>query len=82
MFRPIQKKKNEINVVSVFFNSSACERKAIFNGPWNCLCSYKANKEEYLRLRKAEMPMVFYDRIPHGLDVSQVIVDDYKMCLL
>ena len=46
------------------------------------LCSYKANKEEYLRLRKAEMPMVFYDRIPHGLDVSQVIVDDYKMCLL
>ena len=42
------------------------------------LCSYKANKEEYLRLRKAEMPMVFYDRIPHGLDVSQVIVDDYK----
>lgn len=41
------------------------------------LCSYKKNKEEYLRLQKAEMPMVFYDRIPHGLDVSQVIVDDY-----
>lgn len=42
-----------------------------------CLCSYKENKEEYLRLQKAEMPMVFYDRIPHGLDVSQVTVDDY-----
>lgn len=41
------------------------------------LCSYKKNKEEYLRLQKAEMPMVFYDRIPHGLDVPQVIVDDY-----
>lgn len=41
------------------------------------LCSYKRNKEEYLRLQKAEMPMVFYDRIPHGLDVPQVIVDDY-----
>lgn len=41
------------------------------------LCSYKKNRDEYLRLRKAEMPMVFYDRIPHGLDVSQVIVDDY-----
>lgn len=41
------------------------------------LCSYKRNKEEYLRLQQAEMPMVFYDRIPHGLDVSQVIVDDY-----
>lgn len=42
-----------------------------------CLCSYKENKEEYLRLQQAEMPMVFYDRIPHGLDVSQVTVDDY-----
>lgn len=42
-----------------------------------CLCSYKENKEEYLRLQQAEMPMVFYDRIPHGLKVSQVLVDDY-----
>lgn len=41
------------------------------------LCSYKKNKEEYLRLQEAEMPMVFYDRIPYGLDVPQVIVDDY-----
>lgn len=40
-------------------------------------CSYKQNKDEYMRLLKAEMPMVFYDRIPHGLDVSQVLVDDY-----
>lgn len=41
------------------------------------LCSYKKNKEEYLRLQRTEMPMVFYDRIPYGLDVPQVIVDDY-----
>lgn len=41
------------------------------------LCSYKKNKDEYLRLQQAEMPMVFYDRIPYGLEVSQVIVDDY-----
>lgn len=41
------------------------------------LCSYKKNKEECLRLQKAEMPMVFYDRIPYGMEVSQVIVDDY-----
>lgn len=46
------------------------------------LCSYKKNREEYLRLRKAEMPMVFYDRIPHGLDVPQVIVDDYAKSFL
>lgn len=42
-----------------------------------CMCSYKENKDEYLRLLQAEMPMVFYDRIPHGLEVPQVIVDDY-----
>lgn len=41
------------------------------------LCSYKENKEEYKRLLQAEMPMVFFDRIPHGMEVSQVIVDDY-----
>lgn len=41
------------------------------------LCSYKENKDEYIRLQEAEMPMVFYDRIPHGMNVSQVIVDDY-----
>lgn len=41
------------------------------------LCSYRRNKEEYLRLQKADMPMVFYDRIPHGLEVPQVTVDDY-----
>lgn len=42
-----------------------------------CLCSYKENLEQYIRLQQAEMPMVFYDRIPYGMNVSQVIVDDY-----
>lgn len=41
-----------------------------------CLCSYKRNKEEYARLQQAGMPMVFYDRIPYGLEVPQVIVGD------
>ncbi|MDO4164801.1 MAG: LacI family DNA-binding transcriptional regulator [Bacteroides sp.] len=41
------------------------------------LCSHRKNKDEFLRLQKAEVPMVFYDRIPHGLNVSQVVVDDY-----
>lgn len=40
-----------------------------------CLC--RRNKEEYARLQQAGMPMVFYDRIPYGLEVPQVIVDDY-----
>ena len=38
-----------------------------------CLCSYKRNKEEYARLQQAGMPMVFYDRIPYGLEVPQVM---------
>ena len=42
------------------------------------LCSWRKNAEDYRRLQKAELPMVFYDRIPHGLDVPQVIVDDYR----
>lgn len=42
-----------------------------------CQCSYKENITEYKRLQDEGMPMVFYDRIPYGLDVPQVIVDDY-----
>lgn len=41
------------------------------------LCDYKQNRDEYLRLQKQGMPMVFFDRIPHNMEVSQVIVDDY-----
>ena len=42
-----------------------------------CLCNYNKNREEFLRLQKAGMPIIFYDRIPHGLEVSQVIINDY-----
>ncbi len=41
------------------------------------LCDYKKNKDEYLRLQKSGMPLIFVDRIPHQMEVSQVIVDDY-----
>lgn len=42
-----------------------------------CLCHDTANKEEYLKIQQSGIPMVFYDRVPEGLDVSKVIVDDY-----
>lgn len=42
-----------------------------------CLSHHAQNKEEYIRIQKEGTPMVFYDRIPDGLDVSKVIVDDY-----
>lgn len=41
------------------------------------LCHYDQNKQEYLRLQQEGIPLVFFDRIPAGLDVSMVIVDDY-----
>lgn len=41
------------------------------------LCDYNRNIDEIKELKQRGMPMVFYDRIPKGLDVSQVIVDDY-----
>lgn len=41
------------------------------------LCHKDKNKEEYLRLINSGIPMVFYDRIPCGIDVTKVVVDDY-----
>lgn len=41
------------------------------------LSDYHKNRDEYQRLQEAGMPMVFFDRIPHDMDVSQVVVDDY-----
>ena len=41
------------------------------------LCSYRKNTDLFRQLAEEGMAMVFYDRIPHGLDVSQVLVDDY-----
>ena len=41
------------------------------------MCSHKHNIETYRRLAAAGMAIVFYDRIPHGLDdMPQVMIDD------
>lgn len=42
-----------------------------------CHCDYQLNGDEYYRLQMNGTPVVFYDRIPHGLDVSNVVVEDY-----
>ena len=41
------------------------------------LCSYLHNMDEFRRLQEENMPLAFFGRIPHGLNVSQVLVDDY-----
>lgn len=41
------------------------------------LCHKDRNKDEYLRLMESGLPMVFYDRIPYGIDVTKVVIDDY-----
>ncbi len=40
-------------------------------------CDYIKNRPIYEELLEAGMPLIFFDRIPHGMNVSQVIVDDY-----
>lgn len=40
------------------------------------LCSYRRNMDMYRRMAEGGMAIVFYDRIPHGLDAPQVLVDD------
>lgn len=40
------------------------------------LCSYRKNIEMYQQLEEAGMAVVFYDRIPYCMDVSQVLVED------
>ena len=40
------------------------------------LCSYRKNIEMYQQLEETGMAVVFYDRIPYGMDVSQVLVED------
>ena len=40
------------------------------------LCSYRRNTDMYRRMAEGGMAIVFYDRIPHGLDAPQVLVDD------
>ncbi|KAA6300776.1 MAG: Catabolite control protein A [Candidatus Ordinivivax streblomastigis] len=42
-----------------------------------CLCHHSKNKEEYMRLQKEGIPMVFYDRIPDAPDASKIVVNDY-----
>lgn len=43
-----------------------------------CPCDFKTNKNEYLKLQRHGIPIVFYDRIPFGMEVPNVIVDDYR----
>ena len=41
------------------------------------LCSWRKNADVYRRLADSGMAIVFYDRLPHGLDgLPQVVVDD------
>ena len=41
------------------------------------LCSWRKNADVYCRLAESGMAIVFYDRLPHGMDdMPQVMVDD------
>lgn len=40
------------------------------------MCNYRRNADKYRQLAEQGMAIVFYDRIPYGLDMPQVLVDD------
>lgn len=41
------------------------------------ICDYKRNRDEYIRMEANGMPMVFFDRIPYDMNMTQVVVDEY-----
>ncbi|MFR9648921.1 MAG: LacI family DNA-binding transcriptional regulator [Rikenellaceae bacterium] len=42
------------------------------------LCDYSANRELFDKFRESGIPLLFYDRIPHGIEEStQVVINDY-----
>lgn len=57
--------------------SIATMERFMVDGIIASICDYKRNCEEYMRLQKSGMPLVFFDRIPYQMEVSQVVVDDY-----
>ena len=69
--------ENQFNYKAAYDLAVQTMERFMVDGIIICLCSYKENLDQYIRLQQAEMPMVFYDRIPYGMNVSQVIVDDY-----
>lgn len=42
------------------------------------ICHKDQNVEEYMRLEKKGVPIVFFDRVPPDMYASKVIVNDYK----
>jgi len=46
-----------------------------------CLCDQTLNHDLYLKIQNSGIPLVFYDRIPKDMDVSQVLVNDYTKSL-
>lgn len=42
------------------------------------ICHKDRNVKEYMRLEQKGLPIVFFDRVPPGMQASKVIVDDYK----
>ncbi|MFI3242950.1 MAG: LacI family DNA-binding transcriptional regulator [Akkermansia sp.] len=55
----------------------AMMEKFMVDGLMVNICNYHKNREEYTRLQQQGMPLVFFDRLPHKMGVSKVVIDDY-----
>ena len=50
----------------------------MFGGVIICQASETKAYEHFKKLTKMKMPIVFYDRVPTGLEASKIIINDYE----
>ncbi len=41
------------------------------------LCDYHTNRELFEEFERHSIPLLFYDRIPHNIDATQIVINDY-----
>ncbi len=67
--------ESDENAVREYDNLNMMEQFMV-DGLIVSMCSYRKNTDKYCQLAEQGMAIVFYDRIPYGMDMPQVLVDD------
>ena len=69
--------QSQEDIQSEFYNLQLMDNYRV-DGIIMSICDNEKNVEEYTRLEKKGIPIVFFDRVPPLMDAHKVIVDDYK----
>ncbi len=73
--------------VMIASSGESCEREAqnlrfmqqfMVDGIIISLCDYHANIDIFNELISHGTPLLFFDRLPHGVDATQVVINDYS----